>query len=90
MRGHCPHIPCILIANKIDLDPRVTSRQYKFAEQMKLPFYFVSAADGTNVVQIFDEALQKGYEYKKNPPQDDFMNEVMDLLHEDDLFGDDD
>ena len=87
MRSHCKHIPCILIANKIDIDPRVTSREYKFAEQMKLDFHFVSAADGTNVVQIFEEALKKGYEYKLNPPKDDFMNEVMELLHEDDMFA---
>ena len=50
MRNHCPHIPCIIIANKIDLDPRTTKRSYKFVEELKVPFNFVSAADGTNVV----------------------------------------
>ena len=50
MRSHCPHIPCIVIANKIDLDPRTTKRSYKYIEDLKLPFNFVSAADGTNVV----------------------------------------
>ena len=50
MRSHCPHIPSIVIANKIDLDPRSTKRSYKDIEELKLPFNFVSAADGTNVV----------------------------------------
>ena len=50
MRSHCPHIPCIVIANKIDLDPRTTKRSYKYIEELKVPFNFVSAADGTNVV----------------------------------------
>ena len=50
MRSNCPHIPCVMIANKIDLDPRTTKRSYKFIEDLKVPFNFVSAADGTNVV----------------------------------------
>ena len=89
MRSHLPYVPCILIANKIDIDKRVTERSYKFAEQTKLPFYFVSAADGTNVVQIFEEALERGLDYKINPPKDDFMNEVMELLEDEVLFGTD-
>ena len=50
MRNHIPHVPCIVIANKIDLDPRTTKRSYKFIEELGVPFNFVSAADGTNVV----------------------------------------
>lgn len=87
MRSHCPHIPCIIIANKIDLDPRTTKRSYKFIEDLKVPFNFVSAADGTNVVQIFRDALDLAINYKKNPPKEDFMAEVMDLLG-DDAFDD--
>jgi len=83
MRSHCPHIPCIIIANKIDLDPRTTKRSYKYIEELKVPFNFVSAADGTNVVQIFKDALDLAIDYKQNPPKDDFMAEVMDLLGED-------
>ena len=26
MRSNCPHIPVLIIANKIDLDPRATKR----------------------------------------------------------------
>lgn len=54
MRSHCPHIPCIVIANKIDMDEKVTTRRYKFVEEIGCPFNFVSAANGTNVVLIFD------------------------------------
>ena len=85
MRSHCPHIPCIVIANKIDLDPRVTSRKYQWILDIGVPYNFVSAADGTNVVKIFRDTLNLALEYKKNPPKDDFMAEVMDLLG-DDIF----
>ena len=48
-----------------------------------MPFNFVSAADGTNVVKIFRDSLDLANEYKKNPPKDDFMADVLDLLGED-------
>ena len=50
-----------------------------------MPFNFVSAADGTNVVAIFKDALDMALNYKKNPPKDDFMADVMELLG-DDIF----
>lgn len=50
-----------------------------------MPFNFVSAADGTNVVQIFRNALDMAIEYKKNPPRDDFMADVLELLGSDAL-----
>ena len=80
MRQHCPSIPCIVIANKIDIDERATQRRYKFVEELGVPFNFVSAANGTNVVQIFRDALDMAIEYKNNPNKDDFMSEVLDLL----------
>ena len=40
----------------------------------------MSAADGTNVVAIFTQALEAGLYYKKNPHEDDFMNDILDLL----------
>ena len=90
MRNHWPKIPCIWIANKIDIDNRVTQRSYKFAEQTKMPLYFVSAADGTNVVQIFEDTLHLAKDFKENPPAGDFMSEVMDLLKDEALFPGDD
>ena len=34
------------------VDYRVTQKSFKFARNNHLPFYFVSAADGTNVVKV--------------------------------------
>jgi Rab-like protein 2 len=42
----------VQVANKIDIDPRVTSKEFKFAKRNNLPFFYVSAADGTNVVAV--------------------------------------
>ena len=53
MRNQCPHIPCICIANKVDLQEQAVQRRYKFFEEIGCPLEFVSAADGTNVVAIF-------------------------------------
>jgi Rab-like protein 2 len=44
--------PLAQVANKIDIDPRVTSKEFKFAKRNNLPFFYVSAADGTNVVAV--------------------------------------
>ena len=92
MRKSCPHIPVLCIANKVDLDEKATMRTYKFIQELGCPFNFVSAADGTNVVAIFEQALEMGWDYKQNPNEDDFMNNVMDLLNDDKFakFGDDD
>ena len=82
MRQHCPNIPCIAIANKIDLEQRAVERTYKFIEDIKVPFNLVSAADGTNVVLIFKQALEMAVQYKEDPNNDDFMKDVMDLLQD--------
>lgn len=59
----------------------MTERNYKFAEQHNLPFIFVSAADGTNVVKTFKEAITRGLDYKKNPPED-YYSTVLNMLQE--------
>ena len=82
MRSFCPDIPCILLANKIDVDLEVTKKTFKFGESYGLDFYFVSAADGTNVVRIFEDAVRKSLYYKRNPPQS-FEKDIMDLLNDD-------
>jgi Rab-like protein 2 len=53
LKENCPHIPCMVIANKIDMDEKATARRYKFIEEIGCPFNFVSAANGTNVVAVF-------------------------------------
>ena len=69
----------ILVANKIDVDYKVTQKKFGFAGKKGLPFEFVSAADGTNVVRVFKEAIRMGWEYK-NGDKKDFMDDVMELL----------
>ena len=83
MRHHRPDIPCIIIANKIDIDERATQRKYKFVEDLGVPFNFVSAADGTNVVAIFKDTLDMAINYKEDPNREDFFKEVEDLLGDD-------
>ena len=60
------------------MDERATTRQYKFAEKNNLDFHFVSAADGTNVVKVFEDILKKAIEFKKNPSDDYLLYEMMD------------
>merc|ERR1712196_91222 len=66
LRQYRENIPCILVANKIDVDYKVTKKNFKFASQNGLPFFFVSAADGTNVVTIFEEAIKLALEFKNS------------------------
>eukprot|EP00112_Aurelia_sp_Birch-Aquarium-sp1_P011274 Seg237.5 transcript_id=Seg237.5/GoldUCD/mRNA.D3Y31 product="Rab-like protein 2A" protein_id=Seg237.5/GoldUCD/D3Y31 len=75
LRQYRDKIPCIVVANKIDVDCNITSKSFNFPKKYKLPFYFVSASDGTNVVKVFREAIKLGYNYKEN--SSDFMDEVM-------------
>lgn len=84
-RGQCPSTPCVLVGNKIDIDKRCIERKYNLAEKLKCPFYLVSAADGTNVVRIFEELIKIGLEHKQNP-KDNYYDKVLDLLDDDDLF----
>ncbi|XP_065544501.1 rab-like protein 2A isoform X2 [Lathamus discolor] len=75
LREFRPEIPCIVVANKIDADMKVTQKSFNFARKFSLPFYFVSAADGTNVVKLFNDAIKLAVAYKQN--SGDFMDEVM-------------
>ncbi len=54
---------------------QVTSKSFNFAAKRKLPFFFVSASDGTNVVKIFNMAILAGMKWKA-APKDDFYQEV--------------
>lgn len=75
LREYREDIPCILVANKIDVDYSVTKKSFNFAKKYHMPFYFVSASDGTNVVKVFREAIRLGLDYKDNST--DFVDEVM-------------
>nr|XP_023398240.1 rab-like protein 2A isoform X1 [Loxodonta africana] len=78
LREFRPEIPCIVVANKIDADIKVTQRSFNFARKFSLPLYFVSAADGTNVVKLFNDAIRLAVSYKQNSR--DFMDEVLQEL----------
>jgi Rab-like protein 2 len=73
------HLPTLVVANKIDVDYKVTQKKFQFAAKRKLPFYFCSAADGTNVVKVFEDAMKAAVQYKENPPAD-FTEDVMRTL----------
>merc|ERR1711988_183158 len=91
LREHCVSIPTVVCANKIDINKEVTKKAFNFPTKHNLPLFFASAADGTNVVTMFEEAIKLGYQYKTSPKgEQDFMGDFMDLLEEDDLGGDKD
>ncbi|KAF4071980.1 hypothetical protein AMELA_G00269130 [Ameiurus melas] len=85
LREYRSEIPCLVVANKIDADMRMTQKSFNFAKKQGLPFYFVSAADGTNVVKVFKDAINMALSYKKN--SSDFMDVVMRELENFDLEG---
>lgn len=62
------------------VNPEVTQMQFNFAEKHGLDFYFVSAADGTNVVKVFNEALRLGMQNRDNP--DDFTSQIFSMIGE--------
>ncbi|XP_060020921.1 rab-like protein 2B isoform X4 [Lagenorhynchus albirostris] len=92
LREFRPEIPCIVVANKIDADIKMTQKSFSFARKFSLPLYFVSAADGTNVVKLFSDAIRLAVSYKQNSR--DFMDEVLQELEsisleqkEEDMLG---
>nr|XP_044611549.1 rab-like protein 2B isoform X2 [Equus asinus] len=82
LREFRPEVPCIVVANKID-DIKMTQKSFNFARKFSLPLYFVSAADGTNVVKLFNDAIRLAVSYKQNSR--DFMDEVLQELENFDL-----
>ncbi|CEO98403.1 Ras family [Plasmodiophora brassicae] len=79
LRQYRPKIPVIVVANKIDSDYKVTEKTFAFATKRKLPFFFCSASDGTNVVTVFKEAIKAAMEFK-SLPSGDFMDDVLETV----------
>ncbi len=79
---YSPNIPAILVANKLDLKPAIANKKFKFAEKYNIPIYFTSAANGVNVVRIFEIILEKAIEYKSNP-KENFVKDVLELINDD-------
>ena len=86
LRQKCPEIPAVVIANKIDVDYLVTKKSFKFPKSNNLPFFFVSSADGTNVVKVFEEAVRAGVAYRKHGGGD-FVDECLELFTEEPIVG---
>jgi len=80
---HCPGTPVLCVANKIDIEPGMAKKKFNFPTQHGMPFYFVSSADGTNVVRVFQEAISLAIKNKEQPP-DEVMAEIYALLQGDD------
>uniref|UniRef100_A0A2K5YMV2 Uncharacterized protein n=1 Tax=Mandrillus leucophaeus TaxID=9568 RepID=A0A2K5YMV2_MANLE len=59
-------------------DINATQKSFNFAKKFSLPLYFVSAADGTNVVKLFNDAIRLAVSYKQN--SQDFMDEIFQEL----------
>ena len=74
-------IPCILVANKVDINYAVTKKSFKFASDHHMPFFFVSSADGTNVVKVFEEAICMALGQKRYGERD-FLRECLELLED--------
>lgn len=82
LRNYREHIPCIVACNKIDTDMSITTKTFAFAEKHQFPLHYVSAADGTNVVRLFEDAISIGAAYKKDPKKEDFIAQVLDVLQD--------
>ncbi|XP_008067171.1 rab-like protein 2A isoform X4 [Carlito syrichta] len=59
-------------------DISMTQKNFNLAKKLSLPMYFVSAADGTNVVKLFNDAIRLAVSYKQN--SQDFMDEILQEL----------
>lgn len=87
LRQHCENIPCVLVANKVDMDYSATRKKFKFAGKNNLPLFYVSSSDGTNVVKAFEEAVCLGVGHKRFGGKD-FVQEALELFDEEPIFID--
>jgi len=78
LRKHRPTLPCIVVANKVDVDYNVTRKNFEFPREHNLPFFFASAADGMNVIKIFEEAVCAGLGQRKYG-ENEFLTECLAL-----------
>ena len=79
LRQYSASVPVIVVANKIDINYEVTTKPFQFATKRNLPFMFCSAADGTNVVKTFRDAIEAAILYKNNPGED-FMDQLLETV----------
>jgi len=81
LREYRAGIPVVCIANKIDVDSKVTQKEFAFPKKHNMEFLYCSASDGTNVVTAFNTAIQRAYDYSQQPSED-FVDQVMSLIND--------
>lgn len=54
----------------------VTKKSFSFPKKHDMPLYFVSAADGTNVVRLFRDAIRLAQAYRTGDTQD-FVDQIL-------------
>ena len=82
LREYRPKIPTICIANKVDVDMKVMGKEFAFPKKHDMELYFCSAANGTNVVAAFEDAIARATQYHANPHEDDFVDQVMNIIND--------
>ncbi len=85
LKKYCSSVPVILVANKFDLKPSVTKKKFKFAEKFKIPLYFTSAANGVNVVRVFEDIFKMSLKVKEEG-KNDFVKDVLEVIEDDDFL----
>ncbi|CAF2095215.1 unnamed protein product [Rotaria magnacalcarata] len=76
LRDIRPHIPCLCAVNKIDSAMEVTKKSFSFPKKHDMPLYFVSAANGTNVVRLFRDAIRVALAYQSGDTED-FIDQIL-------------
>jgi Rab-like protein 2 len=76
LRDIRPHIPCLCAVNKIDTAMEITKKSFSFPKKHDMPLYFVSAANGTNVVRLFRDAIRLANAYRMGDTED-FIDQVL-------------
>jgi Rab-like protein 2 len=54
----------------------VTKKSFSFPKKHDMPLYFVSAADGTNVVRLFRDAIRLANAYRAGDTPD-FIDQIL-------------
>jgi len=76
LRDIRPNIPCLCAVNKIDSAMEITKKSFSFPKKHDMPLYFVSAANGTNVVRLFRDAIRLAQAYRSGDTAD-FIDQIM-------------
>lgn len=79
LQEHRKGIPVLLVANKIDVDFKVTEKSFGFATKRNIPLYYSSSSDGTNIVKIFEDAIRAAIKCREKPPSD-YVSDVLNFI----------